>query len=333
MRRLSCASLFAVLLALTTVLGQTKEDVPELQKQLKDADPFVRLKAAKLLGKVGGGARDALPALHETAAKDADIDVRAVARNAAEAIKVGSMKDLPESAVEALKILKKSAKASERTKALEDIAALGPDGRDATADLVEALVASPPSGYQPFLDALEKINPTLQKPILVLLIDKDNGKKNQALDDLQKLGDDAEPAVPALLFAYKNERVTPYQNPGQSLCAKLVATMGKVAPHHKAVGQLVMGVFNSGNANERTARAAAIEVASAMDLDSKNFVSFLTTALNDPSTRLKAVEALGKLGPAAKSALPLLTKLKLDSDAGVRDAAAKAIDEIKPTAK
>jgi hypothetical protein len=55
--------------------------------------------------------------------------------------------------------------------------------------------------------------------------------------------------------------------------------------------------------------------------------------LNDPATRLKAVEALGKMGPAAKSTLPMLTKLKLADDAAVRDAVAKAIEEIKPSAK
>jgi HEAT repeat protein len=48
----------------------------------------------------------------------------------------------------------------------------------------------------------------------------------------------------------------------------------------------------------------------------------------DESIRLKAAKELGKLGAGAKAALPLLTKLKSDPDARVREAAATAIEQI-----
>jgi HEAT repeat protein len=331
MRWLSCVSLSVILFASSFAPAQTKEDVPDLVKQLKDPDVFVRLKAAKQLGKVGAGARDAVGPLSEMSSKDADIDVRAVARNALDAIKVASMKDLPESAVEALKTLKKPGKAADKVKALEEISNLGPDGREATAELLDIMLQGPASAYQPYLDTLEKINAPLHKPVITLIVDKDNGKKIQALDELAKLGEESEPAAPVLVALYKSERGMIYKEANQYIMGKLIETMGKVAPRNKAVNQTIMSALANSNPSpgERLARPQAIEAAAAMDPDPKTFVIYLTNALADPSVRQKAAEALGKLGPTAKSALPVLTKLKLDADAGVRDAVTKAIDEIK----
>src|SRR5262249_16984936 len=59
----------------------TKDDVPKLIKKLRDKDPFVRMKTAKLLGSLGADAKDALPELSKLLS-DPDIDVRAVASNA-----------------------------------------------------------------------------------------------------------------------------------------------------------------------------------------------------------------------------------------------------------
>jgi HEAT repeat protein len=68
------------------VHAQSKDDVPALIRQLKDKDDFVRLKAAKSLGKLGVDAKDAIPALLETSTKDEDVDVRSVAKQALEKI-------------------------------------------------------------------------------------------------------------------------------------------------------------------------------------------------------------------------------------------------------
>lgn len=78
--------LLSVLAASQAAMSQAKADIPELIKQLKDKDEFVRLKAAKSLGKLGADAKDALVPLQEVAAKDADADVRAVAKQAVETI-------------------------------------------------------------------------------------------------------------------------------------------------------------------------------------------------------------------------------------------------------
>ena len=57
-------------------------------------------------------------------------------------------------------------------------------------------------------------------------------------------------------------------------------------------------------------------------------VAALIGALTDPECRAQAATALGHMGADAKEALPLLTKLKLDEDKAVREAAAAAINQI-----
>src|SRR5258708_5588719 len=47
-----------------------------------------------------------------------------------------------------------------------------------------------------------------------------------------------------------------------------------------------------------------------------------------PATRLRAIKALGKLGPDAATALPALTVVLDDADSKVREAAAAAIGQL-----
>jgi HEAT repeat protein len=60
----------------------TQDEVTRLAQLLKDKDDNVRLLAAKALGRMGPPAAAAAPVLKEAAVKDADPDVRCVAKNA-----------------------------------------------------------------------------------------------------------------------------------------------------------------------------------------------------------------------------------------------------------
>lgn len=64
----------------------TRGYVARLAELLKDKDAGVRVMAAKALGTLGPSAAPALPALKEAAGKDADADVKFVAKNAVEKI-------------------------------------------------------------------------------------------------------------------------------------------------------------------------------------------------------------------------------------------------------
>jgi HEAT repeat protein len=69
-------------------LGQGKDDVARLVEELRDRDEAVRLKAAKVLGRLGVAAKSAVPALSD-ATKDPDDDVRRVAKDALDKIHGG----------------------------------------------------------------------------------------------------------------------------------------------------------------------------------------------------------------------------------------------------
>ena len=62
-------------------------------------------------------------------------------------------------------------------------------------------------------------------------------------------------------------------------------------------------------------------------------VPVLIAALNEPghiySGRSSIASALGDIGPAAKEAVPVLTKALKDEDGQVRYAAQEALDKIK----
>ncbi len=76
-------------------------------------------------------------------------------------------------------------------------------------------------------------------------------------------------------------------------------------------------------------RSVAINLILKLKIDSKKKVDTLIKALDDPRHRVACANALGEMGPDAKESLPILKKLKLDSNKETRDAAEKAIDSIK----
>ena len=62
-----------------------------------------------------------------------------------------------------------------RLKAIEAIGDAGKDARQADRPLMEAMVREYPSNRTKYLDCLEKINPTLSKPVVTILVDNDAG--------------------------------------------------------------------------------------------------------------------------------------------------------------
>src|SRR5262245_11242279 len=95
MKTLQLLSLTVALAGLSgqQALAQSKEDVPDLIKDLKSKDENVRIKAAIELGKIGEDATAAIPAL-TAALKDGSDEVRGFSIAA-----LGSMKKEAKSAV------------------------------------------------------------------------------------------------------------------------------------------------------------------------------------------------------------------------------------------
>jgi HEAT repeat protein len=229
-----------------------------------------------------------------------------------------------------------------RVRVIEEIGKIGQDAKEASQVLVEAALERSPMIRQAALDALEKVNPPLHRPVVALLVD--NMKRYEAVDELTGLSEEAKPALPLLLAMFKNELASPNrERPGVggsvSLGSKLLIAMVKIAPEDKAVLQAILdtitfkGPGGVGKASAQTVsdvRATAIDLSlDDLKLDSKLHTKALISAINDIYCRMKAIHALGELGEKAKDAIPTLKKLKLDMDESVRNAASAALEKIE----
>jgi HEAT repeat protein len=326
-------TLVATLAVISTAMAQDATAVQELITKLKDKDEAVRLKAAKDLGKMKEKAKDAIPTLTITASRDADEDVRAVAKKALEAIKDALDQGEKDKIREVLDPLVKDLKgkdAEKRVSALDKLADLGTRARDAGADVVEfGVLNSTPSIREVATATLEKIDPEAHKLIVTVLIDKEERHKLDAIQGLEALGRKGKSGLPVLKYYYV-QKVTNDRSGGRYAGVALQA-MTKIAPDDKGVIDTVVAVvLKPLQANlALPARSLAIELLPDLKMEKKNKVVALVAALDDPVCRAQAVTALGKMGPDAKDALPVLTKLKLDGDKAVREAAAAAVELIK----
>jgi HEAT repeat protein len=318
--------------------------VAGLVRLLKNDDEVVRQEAAKALGSAGLAGKAALKDLDD-AAKDPDAGVRKEARRAIDKIQAAAGLEAKALMQQKLAPLLKDLKdksAATRQKALEGIADLGPDAADASEAILSMFSDRSPAVQQSALDALEKVNPTLHKPILTLVVDKDAVPRVQAISQLQKMGKDAKPAVPLLLRLYQAQVADPRQfNPGL-LCDLILAAVGDIDPDNRDYIDLVLSVVSSprqpiagpgGIGSGAPSRDKAIVMAMRLvkdgHLDASKLVKPLIAAMADPQVEVQAINALGALGADAKDALPALKRLKADPQQAVRDAAADAVKKIE----
>ncbi len=87
----------------------------------------------------------------------------------------------------------------ERVRAAADLANLGEKARPATGALCEAALSTTKEVSHAALEALEKVNPELYKPVFDLLVDEQAAKHEAALTKLASLGEQGKPATPVVL--------------------------------------------------------------------------------------------------------------------------------------
>jgi HEAT repeat protein len=251
--------------------------------------------------------------------------------------------DTKEDVAALIKQLKLLREPKPRIKVIEDLGKLGSDAKDASQALIETMIERNMSVRQAAAEALEKVNPLLQKPVLTILVDEQ--KRPAAIDELVGLQEEAKPAIPMLLALYKAElasqssRSAPGPVGPQTVASKLLIAMTKIAPDDKVVLQTVMDAITYKSASGGAAKAnsgshpevrfVAIELSLDLKMDVKLLTKAIVSATGDPYCRVRAIEALGELGPMAKDAIPALKKLKLDSDEKVRDAAGEALEKVE----
>jgi HEAT repeat protein len=135
-----------------------------------------------------------------------------------------------------------------RCRAAEELGRLGKVARPATRALCKAATSPDSSVRGAALEALEKVQPALHKPVVTLLVDEDRIKQHQALDTLGKMDGEARPAAPAVLANIKRwlepdlqvhpfrpggTPFVPYQVPPQVVSD--IGVLAKIAPDDQAV--------------------------------------------------------------------------------------------------
>ncbi|HEY8505055.1 MAG TPA: HEAT repeat domain-containing protein [Gemmataceae bacterium] len=309
--------------------AQEKPDVQRLIKDLKSGDAFARFKAASALGRLGAAAKDAVPALEE-AARDSDPDVRQVARRALDVIRKAVSKEpageKDEDPLRPLLVKLASRQLADRAEAVEELAKLGPEARAAIGPMIEYGLLSPSRTLQgKTADVLKEIDPILHRNVIDLLFDGDEGIRDDAARALGDLGEKAAPAFPALKYHYS--RVVSSRNALKWIRGiRTLDSMVRVRPDDPLVVREVLRLVTAPNS---PAREPAIGLLPFVRIDAKQRVAALARALADPRCRALAAAELGKLGPAARPALPALERLKLDPDAKVREAVSNAIQAIE----
>ena len=368
MKHIACVCLGCLLVFSPGVRAQSKEQIQALVRQLQDKDESIRLKAAKELSNLGAKAWDALPAL-KTASSDSDPDVRDMAEKAVQRIvkDANSPNSSKNPKIEPLLQDLRNRKNSVRIEALEGLAKLGDEGKVAGRDVVAMLLDGTPAVREKAAETLEKINPQVHRPVIALLVDKNTSKRVAAIRAIAQMGKEGEPAMPVLGVLYQQLVGKPslratnagsfatgipgrggrggrggagmgggFGGPSQADggqgqivredAGSVLRAMASVAPDEKPVGRAVLNAISAGDTG---LRSVGLELAEGMKLETNSLVSSLIPALNDEQCRVQVVQLLGKVGPDAKKAVPILKKLRLDSSEAVRDAVTKALEKIE----
>jgi HEAT repeat protein len=350
-----CMVLLAVVLAVTRSLAVFQDDpVAPLVQQLKDKDEFVRLKAAKALGNLGAGAKDAVPALTE-ALKDPDSDVREVVKQALAKIK----KALDNAnRTEVLATLDKNLKAAKdadetvrrkaatglgsllsdpdeiiRLKAVQALGEMGLDAEPALAALKEATKDTDEAVRKGARRTLEKIEAALTDqraaktreavaPLLKELKAAAPEKRIHALEKIAAFGTDAKVPAGAAVVEAMLDRMPAVRNAASEALEKVDPT---IQPH---LFQLLYG----------QGQMEAIFKLEQMGAEAKNSLPALLFIYQAPpgtfNTRLPGytVQAMVKIAPTEKIVVQIVLN-EIATGKTNRSAALGYLDVIEVTNK
>jgi HEAT repeat protein len=325
--------------------AERRAGVRGLAGLLKCDDEVVRAKAARALGEAGAAAKPFVKEL-AAAAKDPDELVRMSARKALANVEAAAAAEKREQARAKVGPLVKGLKARQpaaRVRALEAIGEMGEEGVEASEAVILALGDGAPAVQQAALDALEKVNPALHKPVLTILVDRTDAAKARAIMQLGQLGAGAKPALPLLFRLYQAQAGRLEMGLHQPFRITILDALKEIDPDDKRFAGLVLQAMSVTPAAARLSgleglvdvavRKRAIVIAQELVKDKKleadRLVKPLVSALNDPYCSLQAISALADLGVEARDAIPALTALKRNPDQATRDAAAEALKKIQ----
>ena len=326
----NAANLSGPVLALRRIGKPAAEAVIPL---LKHDEPIVRFQAAAVLsGMSPGEASVALPAVQEALEAERELmngELYAFEEMLTATLNLGG--DAEKVSGQVIELLK-SEQEVVRFRAAKVLARIGRKASAAIPKLVELL--NDPEGkiQMAALEALGAMGPAAKDvvPDIAKKVEGDDvDLAREAARTLKALGPAAAPAVPSLAKALDSN--------DQNLCAEAAEALAAVGP--EAVGAVEAIARHLGSANSRREeRIALLQAASAIGPPAKDAIPVVTKLLGERevSVRVAAAETLGKIGPGNPDAVKGLAGPLADpknTPLAVQAAVMKALAGMGPGAR
>ncbi|MEK7270586.1 MAG: HEAT repeat domain-containing protein [Planctomycetota bacterium] len=283
--------------------------IPDLVATVKTDEPLLFRNVARILGELGPGGKDAVPALVAGLQKKDDDETRIAA--------LAGLSGIGEPAAPAVPIMMPLlAHHRLRMHVEQTLQKIGPT---AIPDILPALQDREPlirrialgvlASYGPkALPALAEIRKALQ--------DEDADVRNAAIRALGGIGADAASAVPDLLSMLENDAMRP----------AAYSAMMRMGPG--AVDALIQGTKDS----RPGVRLGAVRGLGMFRTREDEIVAALRAAMKEDALRLEAIRGLQAFGPKAKEAVPELAKALRSQEALMRLETGSALRLIGPAA-
>lgn len=345
-----------VIRSLGLLCRHRKETLPIIVRVLKDRDGEVRLAAIQIMGVLGPTAAPAVPHLLAFL-KDRDLDTRCATISTLGRIGALDKRVMP---VLIGLLNDKQREPAVRIAATCALSSMGAAARDAVPDLLKV------ANYKPAPTGTPDMGVQGSAALAVEYITRDKGvaptlatilrdQKAQAplrrktFQALRRMGSDAREAVPALIEILKEPATRLDLDDATATLAVLGSdaacaladciTSGAKATRRRAFQTLqrmgthgedaIPAVAEALTDPDPAIRALAWNALPRMGSDAVAvLVRFLKKG--DVATRCRALDALGEMGSAAKEAIPALVRATDDSTESVRNAAARALEKIRP---
>jgi HEAT repeat protein len=211
-----------------------------------------------------------------------------------------------------------------RATAATALGQIGPDARAAVPVLNDLLKDTDSSVVKAAADSLGRIGPDARGAVPALIEamqDRDVEVRRQVVVALGRIGPGAVAAVPALTDALQNKSRPERWRYAQAL--------GDIGPEAKSALPVLRDVAQP--KSFKPDRVWSLYALVRIDGDAPAMAS-LTDLLKDRVAAPDAAEALGRIGPPAKAAVPALRDLLKDKNPDVRKAAGEALKKIDPGA-
>jgi HEAT repeat protein len=225
-----------------------------------------------------------------------------------------------------------------RKAAADELGRRGDAAKPAARPLCNTIFDPSPIVAKAALQAFEKVQPDLCKPVAKLALegypatDPKAGEQAKGIEELGDLQQKALPTIDVLLLWLKKGDRGDNSNASLQISKACLAAIKKIKMDDDEVIKSYKTLVLSKSA-QAPVRVEILndldEWAGTDDAKKKQIVPILKSGLNDTALQLASVRVAGRYGPLAKELIPTLKKLKANkNNQEVRDAAEEALQQI-----